>query len=506
MSARQLRGENGPRRVSWSSPVEMDVGGQRVSRSSYYSSSNHDSSTSSRSFSLRQQQRKSGKHHVDNEDDDNSSICQKKKKKEKQESKERYLAMMLSLAVSLLIAMIVTRVYNFSIPLGRNNFRLGTSNPILRFREEQVETTLKYTYPEYKFKIVQLADLHLGESTAKDERTYKLIDDILKQEYPVDLIVLSGDQISAEYCGDANCGTDLYYELGAFLSTYRIPWAVVFGDTDDSKTKGITRQQLLNIDQSFEYSLSSSTGSTPYNVRNLGVAQIQEEQAMQLFGTTNYLLDIYVPSSIDTKLTSDTFTTSSVNAGTAAAQIYFFDSGGGSLPKQLEQNQVSWFLHTNQRLPAIAFQHIPTYNFRYKTEKCLGYHDAKVDSMFDFTSSKSIANNDDKRSSINKVLDTIEYDPGIADAMSESTRISFLAAGHSHGNHYCCPFSRWMQVCLGARTGYGGYGEWERGARIYELSMEDPASHKLEWKSWVRMESGDVYDQVNHYDLRTEQG
>jgi hypothetical protein len=58
---------------------------------------------------------------------------------------------------------------------------------------------------------------------------------------------------------------------------------------------------------------------------------------------------------------------------------------------------------------------------------------------------------------------------------------------------------------MGARTGYGGYGDWERGARVYELSIVAPQEYKLEWKSWVRLELGDVYDQVSRYDMRTEE-
>ena len=98
-------------------------------------------------------------------------------------------------------------------------------------------------------------------------------------------------------------------------------------------------------------------------------------------------------------------------------------------------------------------------------------------------------------------IQALDYDPGLLDAMGESTRVYFVAAGHNHGNHYCCPFTTWLQVCLGAHTGSGGYGEWERGARVYELEIKDPQDHALQWRSWVRLESGGVYDQVNRNDL-----
>ena len=119
-------------------------------------------------------------------------------------------------------------------------------------------------------------------------------------------------------------------------------------------------------------------------------------------------------------------------------------------------------------------------------------------------------------------------DPGIANAMSESTRIYFLATGHNHGNDYCCHYrNTTLQLCFGRHSGYGGYGRWDRGSRIYELTIpfhvhdddddnttrvdgvanddddyDDPSAtthniHNMEWKTWVRLESGEIIDRVD---------
>jgi predicted MPP superfamily phosphohydrolase len=369
----------------------------------------------------------------------------------------RILGMATGLAISFGVAYFATHMFNLSrgggVPsflFGSNGDHLQERKPILRFRSSEGDDV-------YRFKIVQLADLHLGEAhttnTAlgpeQDAKTWELVHQILTKEQP-DLIVLSGDQISANACLEN--ATEYYKLLGEKLSRYKIPWAMTFGDYDDRDFElrdgsnetvpaKYTREDLVEVDMSFQYSLT-------------------EKGPDMLFGVTNYVLTAFLENS-------------------PAAQIYIFDSGGGSLPLEMQQSQVSWFSQTDQRLPAVAFQHVPTMNMQY-SEHCMGYH--------------------------GEDLQALHQDPGIADAMSETTRVYFLAAGHNHGNHYCCPFTRWLQVCMGAHTGYGGYGDWQRGARVYELEMTDPKEYTLEWRSWVRLESGEKYDMVNRHDVMTEKG
>jgi len=68
-----------------------------------------------------------------------------------------------------------------------------------------------------------------------------------------------------------------------------------------------------------------------------------------------------------------------------------------------------------------------------------------------------------------------------------------VSVGHDHGNAYCCPYSRGSQLslCFGRHTGYGGYGDWARGARVFELTAA-PAGGALRIDTWVRMEDGSV--------------
>ena len=277
----------------------------------------------------------------------------------------------------------------------------GIVSQLLAKRDRK--TPLKFRKEEdgmYRFKIVQLSDLHFGEGgsswrTDHGVKTWELVDRIIDAESP-DLIVLSGDQVSAYDRDGHHHAAKQYQMIGEKLSEYKIHWAMIFGETDDMdmeiESDGVNRtvpakyirDDLLQIDMKFPYSLT-------------------QRGPEALFGLTNYILNI------------------AVEKDTPAAQIYFFDSGGGSLPKQLQQSQVNWFAQSYGQLPAVAFQHIPTVDMKFN-EKCVGYHGEEVEPL--------------------------DFDPGLIDAMSESTRVYFLAAGHSHGNHYCCPFTRYERGLL----------------------------------------------------------
>jgi hypothetical protein len=262
-----------------------------------------------------------------------------------------------------------------------------------------------------------------------------------------------------------------YQELGEFLSPYGIPWALIFGNHDDAdfETRDeqkipakYSRRDLLVVDQNFPLSLTQA-----------GPASIN--------GTTNYFLNIH--ESYGDKQPN--------NKAAVAAQIFLLDSGGGSIKEAITDSQVAWFREqaSLSNVPAVAFQHIPTLSHAFVEGSCQGLH----------------ADN----------LAPLVYDGGIMEALSESDRFLFLAVGHNHGNDYCCPYQapstasavNALHVCFGRHSGHGGYGKWERGSRVYQLqynaSLDDksasveiasPLKNKIQWSSWVRLESGKVID------------
>jgi Calcineurin-like phosphoesterase len=392
----------------------------------------------------------------------------------------------------------------------------STTKPRLHFRHviraEQPQQEQQHDDVVYRFKIVQLADLHLGGEVGgtetDDGKTYQLIDTILKAEHP-DLIVLSGDQISADHLLDN--AVAYYQSLGEYLTTYGIPWCMIFGDSDDadyhipggnSTSSNETlpakyhRNELLQVDMNFPLSLTQRGPDT-------------------IFGMTNYILTVYVKEEED----DDNDDTGDV----PAAAIYLLDSGGGSLPVKLRQNQIDWFYNSDGRLPAVAFQHYPTREFQFQKDKCMGHVKGKEQEDEEATTATDDATaiplllllQQEQQEFHLPSKNALELeDPGIANAMSESTRVYFLAVGHDHGNDYCCPFTAWLQVCYGRQSGHGGddgdeydYDDdgtsstWERGARVYELEIQNVHDYKMKWKSWVRLGSGTIQDPVTMNDI-----
>jgi hypothetical protein len=51
-----------------------------------------------------------------------------------------------------------------------------------------------------------------------------------------------------------------------------------------------------------------------------------------------------------------------------------------------------------------------------------------------------------------------------------------------------------IHLCYGQRSGYGGYGDWIRGAR--EIVVTEEMLEKLEVETYIRLETGDVVGQV----------
>lgn len=371
-------------------------------------------------------------------------------------------------------------------------------SPFLTLFDEDQKPILRFHPDDHVFRIMQITDIHLGEAEdtdwgpEQDAKTWKMLEKILTLYEQPDLIVLGGDQLTANDCID-NC-TTYYRRLGDFLSVFGIPWATILGNHDDleyqksdpPQAHNYTRRELLAVDQAYPLSLTET-----------GPASVT--------GASNYVLNVW---------DYDDDGLLELNQKRPALQIFFLDSGGGTLPEAITDSQVQWFRHQQHKQlsqqqdlihgqhdvlpPAVAFQHIPTHQHQPHVG-CMGFHDDGVEE--------------------------IHSDAGIVDALVESNRFAFLGVGHNHGNDYCCPYQANVTAtaninnannvthsdlyfCYGRHSGYGGYGTWTRGVRMYEMKLtgreKDSNDNGLtqknfHWRSWVRLESG-AY--VDHFDWR----
>jgi predicted MPP superfamily phosphohydrolase len=334
----------------------------------------------------------------------------------------------------------------------------SSSSNRLEFRKSQEERDTDHSYV---FHILQIADIHLGENSwtnwgpEQDRKTWIALDRLILSERP-DLIVLSGDQITANNV-DANA-TAYYLQLGHSLNTFGIPWALIFGNHDDAPfEKGdangtrypakTSRRKLLEAHRDFDLSL---TLPGPESVT----------------GVTNYWLDIFLPDIDDDD---------DKQRAKVAARVLLLDSGGGTLTEQIDTTQLDWYLDTRPldlNTPVVAFQHIPSsvQDFAFESTQCKGLQDDGIAGL--------------------------DNDAGIVEALSDAENVHFLAVGHNHGNDYCCRHTPSLHLCFGRHSGYGGYGRWDRGARVYQLRLNQTGGW-TGWKSWVRMESGEVVDEYD---------
>jgi len=91
------------------------------------------------------------------------------------------------------------------------------------------------------FKVLQLADLHLGEffgsaqGALQDSETLKAVTSVLDEEKP-DLVVFSGDQLTGEGLPKDADRNSLLDKLEEPLKKRNIPWATIFGNHDGCDT------------------------------------------------------------------------------------------------------------------------------------------------------------------------------------------------------------------------------------------------------------------------------
>jgi predicted MPP superfamily phosphohydrolase len=365
-----------------------------------------------------------------------------------------YLSSVLLVFLVLSVSILGGLGYFLTIRMGEQSSSTQVVYPTLTFTPTPKVTG---TSDAYKFIILQIADIHLGEAPAtdwgpmQDVKTWRALHTILSFTRP-NLIIFSGDQITANDIKDN--ATTYYKMLGDFIESYHIPWGIIFGNHDDApflntSTTTKKRSDLLKFLQQQDYKYSvTRQDSSPINV----------------FGVSNYVLNVTLALRDSTVM---------------AAQIILLDSGGGTLPSQIQQTQLDWISSIRLRdVPAIVFQHIPTLHHTFQDRKCVG------------------SNGDGG-------IDPVSYDPGIFDFLLSDGAVHLLAVGHNHGNSYCCPTTSRnetlpLSLCFGRHSGYGGYGDFARGSRIYELNInlttspEDSEKSKFTLRSWVQMESGNV--------------
>ncbi|XP_023735562.1 probable inactive purple acid phosphatase 16 [Lactuca sativa] len=331
------------------------------------------------------------------------------------------------------------------------------------------------------FKVALFADLHFGENAwtdwgpRQDMNSIKVMSTILDSENP-DFVVYLGDVITANNLPIHNAS--FYWNQAISPTRERnIPWASLFGNHDDApfewpidwfsssripqiqcpsncsegdecSFKGTSRLELMRNE--IEHNSLSYTGFGPQNLWP---------------SVSNYVLTLLSPKT-DHK--------------SPLMFMYFLDSGGGSYPEVISNIQSEWFrnksheLNPDSSIPEIVFWHIPSKAYEKVAKKVAGRRRRTqcVGSMF------------------KEKVAAQEAEMGMMKLLTERPSVKAVFVGHNHGLDWCCPYEK-MWLCYARHTGYGGYGSWDRGARIFEVSGEP-----FTLKSWIRMENGTLHSEV----------
>lgn len=336
------------------------------------------------------------------------------------------------------------------------------------------------------FTVAIFSDLHYGEEEHgwgidQDIKSTRVMDSVLETEQSIDLVVLNGDLITGENTFKENSSAYLDQIVAPMLRR-SIPWASTYGN-HDSKFN-LSRDAIYKAEK--RYSLSYTRHMSP-----------------SLPGVTNYYLIVQ---------SSD---------GRPAAVLWFFDSRGGAsyqrdtsnqddIPNWVADETAAWFQTTSRqmrsqygRMPSIAFVHIPPHPF-------LAAQDADLDAVH------FPGINDDVPLAIQGEG---HDDDAFVDALLQQELLNSIYVGHDHGNAWCATWPNSSSsgnglrhprkdragpiLCFSRHTGYGGYGTWDRGARIVQLSFQDVDGDRLfadpgemRVDTWIRMENGQVLTRV----------
>ena len=289
------------------------------------------------------------------------------------------------------------------------------------------------------FKIVQFTDLHWQNGESEDQKTAELIKMVISTESP-DLVVLTGDILSASSCLDA---VQSMKQVANIFETCGQPWASTFGNHDDEGNA--SRAELAEIQMNFPTCLTQAGPST-------------------IAGVGNYVLPI-----------EPFFDVNEVRNTTPAALLYFLDSGSYA-PTDIggydwvRHDQVGWYrlqaksyhTHEDKRIPALAFFHIPLpeYDQVWDFHTCYG---AKYEPVC-----------------------SPRINTGLFAAFHQMGDVMATFVGHDHINDYEGELHG-IRLCYGRSTGYNTYGRngFLRGARVIQLIEE-----QREFHTWLRLSDG----------------
>uniref|UniRef100_A0A7S1SNL2 Calcineurin-like phosphoesterase domain-containing protein n=1 Tax=Tetraselmis chuii TaxID=63592 RepID=A0A7S1SNL2_9CHLO len=312
------------------------------------------------------------------------------------------------------------------------------------------------------FKILQLTDLHFGESASKDRRSVQVMEAVLQAEANCSLVLLSGDMVSGNLWERLGRPKHFYQrrweQLVAPLKRAGVPYAVVLGNHDGEAD--LSRRQVVELVHHEGGSLSL-TRMGPHSDSSAG----------------NYWLDVM----------------SSSGDGRVALRVWMLDSrriecnghpGWGCVAPEI----IAWVAEKGAdlpRAPSIAVVHIPPAQFMYGWS--FGGGGVGL-----------------KREPVNC--------PAVETGLHAALRaagVQLVLSGHDHNNNFVTTYDG-ITYAYGQKTGYGSYGPLPgllRGGRLLLFQEGEKGTVDVSGaESWLRLEDGTlVVQESSRRSMRTFQ-
>lgn len=302
------------------------------------------------------------------------------------------------------------------------------------------------------FKIMQLTDLHLGESGQGmyDITTLNMIGSFIEKERP-DFVAITGDIVSGQSWDmeEKNFWLDHYKKLANQLSSYKIPWAFVPGYHDFEAD--INVYDMLKAQTSFEYSMS--------------LPNFYEHYGSEIYH--QFTFDLAVENAEDVNTTD--------------ARIWFFGTGRGNCLHSsgmncINRDAIEWYKEKSDGLAAddtkrsngIAFMHHALQEHMH-----LVNHYPVHGQKRDMSGCQAI-------------------NTGLFSEIKNKGTIQWVSAGGDHSSDFWGTYAG-VNLSYGRKTGFSSYGPKfaERGARMFDLYVH-PKTGKMDIDTWIRQQDGSI--------------
>uniref|UniRef100_A0A8H7K835 Calcineurin-like phosphoesterase domain-containing protein n=1 Tax=Bionectria ochroleuca TaxID=29856 RepID=A0A8H7K835_BIOOC len=340
------------------------------------------------------------------------------------------------------------------------------------------------------FHLNVLEDLHFGDSNIKDAHTLKVMETVLNAE-PSDFVVINGDLLDRASTYREN-RTAYIDELLHPLVARNLTWASTYGNHDH--TVNTSAKLILETERKYPNS------------------RTQQMVFGRESGVSNYYLPVYGSNCRGCNCTPELL-------------IWFFDSRGGFYYKELKPDGsfveqpswvdgtvATWFQQTNARLvekykkviPSIGFVHIPV-NVAEAFGMKIGVDANRQPGINDTMPMAQQSYGFCADGRYNATCDYGGQDIPFLQTLASTPGLMAVFHAHEHGNTWCYKWDTLIpgmtikgsgvNLCFGQHTGYGGAGDWIRGAR--QILITQSKLKNLELDTWIRLESGGVVGSVS---------